>query len=69
MNRKDREHSDSKQVPFGSAVILFLVGIIGKISGLFRVKGRVSNASGEEQKAFSDVLDAMKNDLDQKDRS
>lgn len=48
----------------GSAVILFFAGIIGTFSG----KKSFGNASDEEQKAFSGILNAMKEDMERKKR-
>ena len=68
MTNKDQPRGGGKKFSIGSILILFILKIVGSLSGLFHTKGTYSNMTAEEQKAFSAMLDGMKQDLDNKDR-
>ena len=70
MTNKDQRQSGPKGSFIVSAIIVFILKIIGGVSSLFHIKGRktYSNMKAEEQEFFSSMLDDMKQDLTKKDR-
>ena len=70
MTDKDRQQSGPKGSFLVSAIIVFILNIIGGVSGLFHIKGKkaCSNMKAGEKEFFSSMLDDMKQDLTKKDR-
>ena len=68
MTDKDQPRGGGKNFSIGSILILFILKIVGGLSGLFHTKGTYSNMTTEEREVFSTMLDGMKQDLDKKDR-
>ena len=62
------DKNNGRKFSIGSILILFVLKIVGGLSGLFHTKGTYGNMSDEERKAFSTMLDGMEQDMDKKDR-
>ena len=70
MTNKDQSPSGPKGSFLVSALIMFVLKLVGGVSSLFHVKGKktYSNMKAGEQEYFSAMLDNMEQDLNKKDR-
>ena len=67
---KDQQQSGPKGSFLVSAIIIFVLKIIGGIFSLLHIKGKktYSNMKADEQEFFSSMLDDMNQDLTKKNR-
>ena len=65
---QDQRQNGPKGSLLVSALLVFLLKIVGGVSSLFHLKGTYSNMKGQEREFFSSMLDGMKQGPDEKDR-